>query len=994
MSKNLIGALNWSVFQPHMQAMFDQLNDSVFIVDRKGIILILNQSACKLTGYDISELIGKPIEAFIIGHPDIAGYIANQQHSHRIYGNQARSSKPVKYQTELLTKNGQKRTVLATHLHFPLLVNEISCIIIRNISEQMISDTLLEVNSNLSSSLNLTSVYDLLLVDLQKLIPYDGGNIMLVDENKVRITRTYGYDNFGDNFSDQVNSLNFEIESTENIKQIIKERKPLLLEDTSKVLYWIFNDVSVNFRSWIGAPIIIDDRVDAIICLDKVEPNFYTEEHSSILTIFANQAASAIKNARLFEAETRRIQQLDGLQSTLAAINSHLDINTLLQEIVFRAIKLIHASGGLLSLYDPESKKLKILVSQNVKLDAIDQLTDIESSVIGRVAATKKSEKIDLFSEDADTVAGLKLLRAHSAMAVPLLAGREFLGVLGIIDNKTNRSFTDNDVAFLNSFAQQATIAIHNSRLFEDAKRRAEEAETLQKVGAVVSSNLDQTQTINLILEQLALVIPYDIAAVLLKKKDYLFIVGGRGFENLELMMSKKMLLSEKLPSSAVYLQKETLRFNNIPDEYPEVNRESGAAAEIRSWLGAPLIIQDRIMGIIFLNSYRTDQYTQDHIRLITAFADQVAVALENARLYTDTVHSANQFETLYHLSQIISANLRSEDIYPAIHQAVSKLMATDFFGISLFDSNTQMIQDVYMFDRNKHLPLSNRPMDKGLNAMVLRNGKSLLFHTFDSVAAKKAGSVALSALPEGELPQSILIVPLSIGTNRIGVLSAQSYQPNMYTTSDREMLELLAANVAIAIENSRLFDEVQQLAITDPLTKLFNRRKFEELSSKEFKRSRRYHRPLCLIMIDLDFFKQINDAHGHIIGDQILSGVSSLCRNNLRNVDLLARFGGEEFVILLPETKSEEAMATAQRLRLDCAQTEFTTNQGVVSLTISLGIVELDETCKDLEEFIDRADQALYASKHAGRNTCTLWSPDIDQLSQTDDHAESTLDL
>ncbi len=984
MSKNIIGSLSWTVFQPQMQAMFDQLNDSVFIIDTKGLILILNQSACKLTGYGYSELIGKPIEAFVFGHPDIADFYLRQKHQPR---NSSVPERTEIYQTEILTKNGQKITVVVTHLHFPLIVNKISCIIIRNISERVISDTLREINSKLSSSLNLTAVYDLLLEELHKLIPYDGGNIMLVDKNKVRITRTYGYDAFGEKLSEQVNTLQFEVESTENIKRVILDRKPLVLEDTSKVLYWVFNDVSVNFRSWIGVPIIIDDQVDAIICLDKVEPKFFTDDHTSILSIFANQAASAIKNAKLYEAETRRIQQLDGLQSTLTAINSQLDLNTLLKEIVTRAIKLLHASSGELSLYDPEIDKLRVHVSQNTKHDTTGQLSEIDSGVFGKVATTRKPGRIDFFTDDAEAVASLKFMGVHSAMAVPLLFGKDLLGVLGIADTKANRSFNDNDVALLNTFAQQATIAINNSRLFEDAKRRAEEAETLRKVGAVITSNLDQTQTVNLILEQLALVIPYDIAAVLLQKKDYLTIIGGRGFDNLELMLGKKLMLTENIPAATVYLQKETLKFGNIPEEYPEVNRESGAAAEIKSWLGAPLIIQDRIIGVIFLNSYQADQFTQNHVRLITAFADQVAVALENARLYTDTARSAERFETLYRLSQIISSNLRSEDIYPAVHQAVSNLMPTDFFGISLFDPRTQMVQDVYLFDRGKYLPLSNRPMDKGLNAMVIRNGKSLLFHTFDAAAAKKAGSVSLSALPEIELPQSILIVPLTIGSNRIGVLSAQSYQPNMYTSSDREILELLAANVAIAIENARLFDEVQQLAITDPLTKLYNRRKFEELAIKEFERSRRYHRPLCIIMIDLDRFKEINDSYGHIVGDQVLSGLGSLCRNNLRNVDLLARFGGEEFIILLPETASEEAMSTAERLRLDCAQTEFTSNQGDISLTISLGVVELDETCKDLVELVNRADQALYASKHAGRNTCTLWTTELSHITPTDNH-------
>ena len=183
---------------------------------------------------------------------------------------------------------------------------------------------------------------------------------------------------------------------------------------------------------------------------------------------------------------------------------------------------------------------------------------------------------------------------------------------------------------------------------------------------------------------------------------------------------------------------------------------------------------------------------------------------------------------------------------------------------------------------------------------------------------------------------------------------------------------------MAIAIENSRLFNEVQLLAITDSLTGLYNRRKFDELATSEFTRAKRYRRPLCAIMIDLDQFKQVNDTYGHIVGDQALSNVASLCKDNLRNIDILARFGGEEFVILLPETKIAEARLTAERLRIDCQDTDFGTTRGSISLTISLGLVELDSSCKTLEELITRADQALYASKHAGRNMVSVWSKEL----------------
>ncbi|MRS05695.1 GGDEF domain-containing protein, partial [bacterium] len=312
---------------------------------------------------------------------------------------------------------------------------------------------------------------------------------------------------------------------------------------------------------------------------------------------------------------------------------------------------------------------------------------------------------------------------------------------------------------------------------------------------------------------------------------------------------------------------------------------------------------------------------------------------------------------TLYQLSQIISINIRTKDIYPSIHQAVSELMETEFFCISLYESSTQTITDVYMIDNGQSQELASRPLEKGLFATVLKTGKSLLYHSFDSTTAAELGAVMVGDETNPDISQSILVVPLKIGAKSIGVISAQSYKPNMYTNADRETLELLAANVAIAIENARLFDEVQKLAITDPLTHLYNRRKFEETGAKEFDRSRRYNRPLCAIMIDLDQFKGVNDTYGHLAGDQVLTSLATLCQNNLRNIDILARYGGEEFVIILPETTSTQAWLIAERLRTDCEKTKVDSIHGMISLTISLGLAELNKSCQTLDELIDRAD-------------------------------------
>jgi diguanylate cyclase (GGDEF)-like protein len=221
-----------------------------------------------------------------------------------------------------------------------------------------------------------------------------------------------------------------------------------------------------------------------------------------------------------------------------------------------------------------------------------------------------------------------------------------------------------------------------------------------------------------------------------------------------------------------------------------------------------------------------------------------------------------------------------------------------------------------------------------------------------------------------------LIIVPLKLGKSVKGILSTQSYSADAYSEEDKETLELLAAHAAVALENAHLFSEVQELAITDSLTKIYNRRRFFELAEQEFERSRRYTRPLSVIMLDIDHFKRVNDTYGHAVGDLVLETLANLVQKSLREVDVFARYGGEEFVILLPETTSIEAQLTAERIRQLISRTPIQSGSNTIEITISFGVVELEDTCRNIEELLDRSDQAMYHSKRTGRNRVSIWSP------------------
>jgi diguanylate cyclase (GGDEF)-like protein len=224
---------------------------------------------------------------------------------------------------------------------------------------------------------------------------------------------------------------------------------------------------------------------------------------------------------------------------------------------------------------------------------------------------------------------------------------------------------------------------------------------------------------------------------------------------------------------------------------------------------------------------------------------------------------------------------------------------------------------------------------------------------------------------------RSILAFPLKRQDGKVfGMLSAQSYQPSVYSADDQTMLELLAAHAATALDNARLFGEVQRLAITDPLTGLYNRRHFLEAAQIEFERALRYDRSLSLMMLDLDQFKEVNDTFGHLTGDQVLIQVATRGRDTLRNIDILGRFGGDEMVVLMPETELRTAYQVAERLRRNICDPPIRVADLSLNVSASIGIVAVDSDCPDLKALLARADQALYTAKNSGRNRTSIWSP------------------
>lgn len=239
---------------------------------------------------------------------------------------------------------------------------------------------------------------------------------------------------------------------------------------------------------------------------------------------------------------------------------------------------------------------------------------------------------------------------------------------------------------------------------------------------------------------------------------------------------------------------------------------------------------------------------------------------------------------------------------------------------------------------------------------------------------------------PEGQIPKALsksallmrirtsLCVPVMIGEEVAGLILMHKTDPvvRLYDHADVQLAVAVGYQTSLTIQRARLLEQAQVLeewAVTDSLTGLYNRRQTLNLAELEFQRAQSLQRPLSMLMLDIDRFKEVNDTHGHPVGDQVLKEVAGRLKTQLRSIDTLGRYGGDEFVILLVDTGLEGARMISERLRLAVAEKPVETEQGPIGVTVSIGVTALAEDSKSIAEMLDQADKAMYAAKAKGRN-------------------------
>ncbi|MGE5575622.1 MAG: diguanylate cyclase [Syntrophothermus sp.] len=324
-----------------------------------------------------------------------------------------------------------------------------------------------------------------------------------------------------------------------------------------------------------------------------------------------------------------------------------------------------------------------------------------------------------------------------------------------------------------------------------------------------------------------------------------------------------------------------------------------------------------------------------------------------------------NQFAAVYGLTDLIGATMELDSILNAVLDTAGRLLPCDACVLHLIDEDSRQLVAREARGQKKGWQAGDRqPLDSGIISWVARNGQGVLCTDVAADTRFKA--------TEGENEFcSVLSVPLVIESRVVGVLSLGRMNDHYFTGDDLSLLSHLASQAAFTVHRAQLYRKLEELAITDGLTGLYNRRRFQEAFEHETQRAQRYGNNLSLLMLDLDFFKRFNDANGHPAGDRLLRDFARIISENTRNVDVTARYGGEEFVIILPDSDAKASMVVADRIATAVASRRFEGQESQPGgrVTVSVGLAAYPEHTADPGQLLELADQALYRAKKLGRN-------------------------
>src|SRR5579872_5460748 len=546
----------------------------------------------------------------------------------------------------------------------------------------------------------------------------------------------------------------------------------------------------------------------------------------------------------------------------------------------------------------------------------------------------------------------MKQENIRNVTAVSLQTREHNCGII-FFPHAARRMFGSSNLRLLIGLALQIGLTLENYVVMHDAQRRTKEYELLTQIGQAVSSRLDQDEILRTVRKELAQIFYTGDFYVAFQEGDAIRFEFE--MENGEQIPKRSRKVDNGLTEYILRTGQPLLIRADLEKARERLGVTYVPALPAKCFCAAPILLGGKPAGVMAaMNMEREYVFEERDLEVMQTAAGQVSVAVENARLFAEEQRRSRQFSFLNSISKTAISSEDAEQMLAEIVAHIQKTFRFDHIGIGIFDYIRKDVEIKAEAGITAKALGKRIPLGTGILGRVARTGESALVQT--SGAAQLQG-----VLPESK---SVLCIPISYGETLLGVLNVESHEEDAFSPDDVLIMNTLADLLATALHNSFVFQRLQQQSITDGLTGIKTRRFFWESLTSEWKRASRSGRPFSVVLIDLDKFKEVNDSLGHLEGDLVLARVGRLLEQKCRQSNVVARYGGDEFIILMPETGVEQAQILAERLRLWLA-TDPMLNEH--KITGSFGVASFPVHGFSAESIIRVADMGMYISKKAG---------------------------
>ncbi len=687
--------------------------------------------------------------------------------------------------------------------------------------------------------------------------------------------------------------------------------------------------------------------------------------------------AAALMVMGLYEEEKRRVEHNMLALSNVNLATSGLvgaEIQQMLSHALERVLSVVRMPAGALFLHHGHSEGPTSVVavgltenfcavSQEEGLD--DHLVDLVARLGGLVVfrdLNKDSSWAALESEEAfrrfRQLATNQNLR--TVVGISLQAKEKAFGVL-FLGTPESRRFSAAELRLLLALGHQIGMAVENSYLVQQTSRRTQELNILNEIGRALSSTLDTDTLFEMILNEMKRL--FDVNHFYVALHD-----PARNEMRFEVeMRDGKPVAKRSRPLNDRFATEYMMRTRQpvlIRENYLEEMRKLGLEPQNEHqgcFCGVPLLLRERPIGTMSVQSPQERALDSGHLEMMRVLASEAVIALENARLFREERTKSRRLTLLNNISRNIIVTLNPDEMLAKIGNELEQWVDYSHIGIGVLDYSAKEIVIQAEAGRRQGALGRRLEFDGNVVGRVARTGQMAVV-AYESLT----GSPDSPVEPVLDGSVSAIALPIVYADQLHGVLYVETDQASDFPQEEVLFLGTLADLVSGALHNAITFQKAQEQAITDGLTGLKTHRFFMEALSGEWKRSTRAGRAFSLVLMDLDRFKFVNDFYGHLDGDLVLQRVAHILDQYCRRSDVVARYGGDEFVILMPETDAEQGSQLAAKLRSWICADPVLREKNVTS---SFGVASFPLHGATPQELIQVADASMYLSKHQGGN-------------------------